>query len=571
MNDWGERITAGRFLDQVGTLPGLLQPGVDRYLSAMPESGPGARPVCAPFLAASSGSGYAEYVRPATTGTVRLLINGRSSGGGGGDVDRTEPLEEMERAVKNLGRDDFAYLSAWFFEPATPLRTGPYRGVADWGGLFAKKAEEGVRIRILINDFDPVSGLDGWLRSNSLAPLRSVVAALPAASRDHLKYLVSRHPAHIGTLKSSLAGLSGPVYIASHHQKFLVTRRGDATVAFCGGLDIESRKTPAQWSYRGLIGWHDVHLRLEGPIAQDLEREFVMRWNRERGAARNTALSGWRPFETLAPSPLSPSDRAHRPHRVQTTRTISSDAALSPFSNEREDVWQSYLRIIGCARTYLYLENQYFRSTALADEIVRQGGAVPDLKVILVVVESAAADDGANPLTAHGNYLQYETFHRIMTGLGPARVRLYTMFGRAVHSKLILADDRLASIGSANANVRSFQLDSELNITIDDETFVRDARVELWSFALGVVPATVGSWGAPSFLTEWDTIARRNDGLRSSPERMQGEGVVPFDYTRVRGARDRRVPDYLVQLDLGPEKNTFAGRVVTGPPGRRLG
>jgi len=36
------------------------------------------------------------------------------------------------------------------------------------------------------------------------------------------------------------------------------------------------------------------------------------------------------------------------------------------------------------------------------------------------------------------------------------------MVHRAVHSKFLMIDDRWMTIGSANANVRSFELDSEV-------------------------------------------------------------------------------------------------------------
>src|SRR5207245_4462881 len=133
-------------------------------------------------------------------------------------------------------------------------------------------------------------------------------------------------------------------------------------------------------------------------------------------------------------------------------------------------------------------------STELADWIVAAGAANPSLIVIIVVLEDASADDGTNPVTAHGDWLQFTTLKRIMDGLG-ARARLYTMKARSVHAKFMLIDDSWMTIGSANANVRSFELDSELNLQLAGSTMIGAFRKRLWSHNLGVDPGIVSGWG----------------------------------------------------------------------------
>jgi phosphatidylserine/phosphatidylglycerophosphate/cardiolipin synthase-like enzyme len=519
---------------------------------------------CPPFLPPVTNPDYLRYIRPPTTGRILPLINGRSSGGKGPDVDRTEPLDAMETMIKSLRSGDFVYLSAWFFEPATALTAGGAAGATNWGTLFAKKAAEGVIIRIIINDFDPITGLDKWLETTSLRPLNAIIAAIPAAQRDNLKYIVSMQPAQIGALKSLLAGQGGrAISIGSHHQKFMVVKKGDEITAYCGGLDIESRKTPARWSYKGLIGWHDIHLSIEGPATRDLEFEFVSRWNREKGSSTRPPLAGWKPMETLPLTPLSQADRtaAKQVHQVQMLRTVSVDAITSPYSTERDDVRRVYERGIQCASEWLYMENQYFRSLDLADWVVKQGTARPNLIVIIVVVASAAADDGTNPVTEHGDFLQFETFRRIVTALGN-RARLYTMKNRAVHSKFIMVDDRWMSIGSANANARSFELDTELNLSIGEPDLVASFRRRLWAHNLGVTQSTVAAWKATDFISKWDMVAKANDRLL--PQDMAGEGVIPFDYTVAPGKKHGSIPDALAKLDFAPEGRLFAGEIPAG-------
>ncbi len=522
--------------------------------------------VTTPWLPVHDVADYFAYVRPVRLGVIEPLINGRSSGGTGPDDDHTEPLDRMQETVASLGNGDFVYLSAWFFEPATQLTKGPVAGATTWGALFALKAKEGVTVRILINDFDPVSGLDQWLDQDSLKPLDALVSGLPAAARKNLKYFVSMHPAHVGTLKSLLATTGSKhsktsINVASHHQKFMVARRGEELTAFCGGLDIESRKTPAKWAYVApfMVGWHDLHVKLTGPITRDLEQEFVLRWNREQKSTRTPDRADWSGFGTLVPAPLSAKDEvgAKKQHRVQMLRTISDDAILSPYDNKRSDIQEAYGRGIATASRFIYLENQYFRSAELAKFIVDEGKVNPGLVVILVVVANAGADDGENAVTAHGNYLQFETFDAIVKGLGAARVRIFTMRDRAVHSKFVLVDDRWMCIGSANGNVRSFQLDSELNVQTFEAGLVSSFRKRLWAHNLGERAATVGAWKDSELLAKWDAIAAAN--LKVSPQDMAGEGILAFDYTAAPGKKHGSVPDALASLDPSPEDSRFAG------------
>jgi N-acetylmuramoyl-L-alanine amidase/phosphatidylserine/phosphatidylglycerophosphate/cardiolipin synthase-like enzyme len=497
------------------------------------------------FLAPKVTNDYTEYIQPVTHGDAEPLINGRSSNP---PVDRTEPLDLMQAFVQTTTAGDSVYLAAWYFDPGTPLTGGPYRGVLKtWGGLLAAKAAEGVKVRILQTDFDPIGGSSRVLIRAWMSRVDAWINLLPAGARDNLQYVVSLHPATFGAARSIWAGRSS-INIGSHHQKFMVVRRGGETVAFCGGLDIESRKVPAAWSYSGLAGWHDIHVKLRGPIARDLEKEFALRWNREKaGSTVVPSPSPWSGLDTLPiPSPPTETEVDGEPERqqeeMQMERTVSSEATFSAFTTNQDNVKQTYRNIVGEATGYLYFENQYFRSFDLADWIVAQGQANPELPVIMVVVD--VPEEGDDPVTQHGNHLQHEFFDRIAKALG-SRAAIYTMTQRAVHSKFVLADDRYMSIGSANANDRSFELDSELNVAIDDTRLASAFRKRLWAHNLGVSESTVAAWGVADFINEWDTVAKANAAL--NPPDMAGEGIVRWDYERHPGESHVYIPDYLAE------------------------
>jgi hypothetical protein len=193
------------------------------------------------------------------------------------------------------------------------------------------------------------------------------------------------------------------------------------------------------------------------------------------------------------------------------------------------------------------MENQYFHEPAMADAIVKQAEAHPDLIVIIVV--AFEIDDPTNQITEHGRALQNEFFKRL-SKIPANRWRVYTMFGRLVHSKLILVDDQALSVGSTNANPRDFFMDTQLNVMLDDPQAVKGFRHQLWSHDLGLSEAHVAGWAVSDFITQWDLVAKANELLKTTPEKMAGEGVIPFDPTTVKGKLSA-IPDILAELDGG--------------------
>ena len=216
----------------------------------------------------------------------------------------------------------------------------------------------------------------------------------------------------------------------------MVVKNGESTTAFCGGLDIAYMRTPHYWTaphYQWL--WHDIHAKLEGLIVRDLEREFVFRWNREKDSSVVPGQAGWQPFETLIQAPAGTVDRkaGNNPQKLQMLRTISVQGIGRNIQTiKRDDIWQGYLRLIGCATRLIYMENQYFREPRMADAIVKQAKAQPELIVIIVVPEQL--DDPDDAIKRHGNWLQHEFFRRLLAGISSNRLRVYTMFHRIIHS-----------------------------------------------------------------------------------------------------------------------------------------
>ena len=318
-----------------------------------------ARP--AVFLPARPSPNYEDFVAAPTTGRITLMVHGRNWDGSGhvdpgtgqpdGFRDELKTFDRMQQSVESLRAGDSLFIANWQFRPADLRLTAgvPGPGMRTWADLLASKAREGVKIRVIIAQqplFSPFM--------TDLAPLDAVIGTLPADKRDNFTYIVSPHPDALG----------------SHHQKFIVARKGDSTVAFCGGLDISVVRAPPGWGTN--FAWLDVGAKVEGLIAHDLEREFAARWNREKDKSTARPLAGWKAFENLVPRGASAADKAAdlNPHRVQMLRTVAVGRDTAGI--RRDDIWRGYFRLIGRATRFIYLENQYFYTPELADAIVRQ-------------------------------------------------------------------------------------------------------------------------------------------------------------------------------------------------------
>jgi phosphatidylserine/phosphatidylglycerophosphate/cardiolipin synthase-like enzyme len=76
-----------------------------------------------------------------------------------------------------------------------------------------------------------------------------------------------------------------------------------------------------------------------------------------------------------------------------------------------------------------------------------------------------------------------------------------------VHSKLMIVDDVFTTLGSANINTRSMQVDSELNICIEDPAITRPLREHLFGVHTG--GGSVGSDMKKEYI-KWQAIIDEN-------------------------------------------------------------
>lgn len=328
------------------------------------------------------------------------------------------------------------------------------------------------------------------------------------------------------------------IHVGSHHLKLCLI---DEQVSFIGGLDPERGRVDSSRHLAPRASWHDVHLRLIGPQLEDMVRTFQALWVpaaaafAARVATYNTLHASLKlPQQRFAEFSFHdatddgrPPELAGRTAQVLKTRS-SSGGLLSAVPNVvRDDIERVYRRAIAAAEELVYIENQYVRWPAIADWLIERRATRPQLQVVMVVPvapEEVTAAGAVDEITSHGLFLQRGIIDRLtrafsadfavvspvrnQTATKPHATNARGSFQIYVHSKLLIVDDRFALIGTANANGRSFRVDTEMAVAWFDPAEVLALRRRLWSELLGSV--TFADWPSQEFARRWTAAAKVN-------------------------------------------------------------
>jgi phosphatidylserine/phosphatidylglycerophosphate/cardiolipin synthase-like enzyme len=251
-----------------------------------------------------------------------------------------------------------------------------------------------------------------------------------------------------------------------HHEKTIVV---DDRVAFVGGMDLTAengdRFDASAHVARARLGWHDVTVRLEGPVVADVSRHFRMRWHEVTG-------------ERLA-SPAPPLRRGD--HRAQIVRTVP-ERVYQAVPRGDFGILESYVSALRGARELVYLENQFVWSPEITEILQEKLRRPPSdrFRVLLVLpVKPATGTDDTRGALAE----------LVEADGGAGRFLACTLYARHgalsdpvyVHAKVGIVDDSWLTVGSANLNEHSLFNDTEMNVVTHDAALARETRLRLWA------------------------------------------------------------------------------------------
>ncbi len=302
--------------------------------------------------------------------------------------------------------------------------------------LLLKKVQEGVEVRVL---YDAVG---------SSAFGRSQRKRLERAGVKVSSFLPVRFP----VLNSSLN--------YRNHRKIAVVDNQ----ALVGGINIGD-----EYLGQGKLGyWRDTHLLLEGDAVNPVHLIFLLDWF--FASEEEISLTDY----ITARQPLF-----EEQHYVQV-------AASGPDS-EWESVHQMYFSIISTAENSLYITSPYF---------------VPG-DSILMAMKTAALSGVDVRLLVPGkpdHKIVYWATNSYLEEVMEAGVRVYFYQKGFVHSKVLIADGSIASVGTANMDERSFNHNFEVNALIYSREVVEELEAQFFQDLMDSKEIVLEDYCQKSFL-----------------------------------------------------------------------
>jgi cardiolipin synthase len=282
--------------------------------------------------------------------------------------------------------------------------------------LLIRKAQEGVVVRFIYDDF------------GSRSIRRSIVRRLKAGG-------VKVFPFY----KIVFLALANSLNYRNHRKIIVI----DGKTAFVGGINISDRYINKAGDQNKLF-WRDTHLRIDGPGVYYLQYLFMCDWN-------FCAKDQLQPDHQFFPLPFLLPEKGKKLVQI---------AASGPDS-DMPTILYSMLQAINLATREVLITTPYFipgESLLDALMIASLSGLsvkllVPDTSDSLIV--DAAARSYYDDLLAAG-------------------VEIYLYKKGFIHAKTMVTDRKVAIIGTANMDYRSFDLNFEVNAIVYDNEIGRE-------------------------------------------------------------------------------------------------
>jgi phospholipase D1/2 len=254
--------------------------------------------------------------------------------------------------------------------------------------------------------------------------------------------------------------------MASHHQKIVAI---DDCLAFAGGMDIaggrwdspEHRANDVRRAGKDepYPPSHDVQAVVDGDAATALAGIARDRWYRSTG----TSIPGSFQKRDIWPERMTPDF-------VNVAVGISRTDVGADGSGECREIEQLHLDAIESARESIYIENQYLTSSTIVTALSRrlQDAHGPEVLIVLPLKNSGWLEEHTIEV------LRFRSIRQLRESDRFKRLRICypvvpDLDGKsvAVHSKILVIDDRVFRVGSSNLTNRSMRLDTECDLTIE--------------------------------------------------------------------------------------------------------
>ena len=219
------------------------------------------------------------------------------------------------------------------------------------------------------------------------------------------------------------------------HRKLLIV---DGEVGFTGGVGIAD---VWQGHAEDPDHWRDMHFRVRGPVVAQMQAAFNDNWIKTTGEV----LNGEEYFPPL-----------------QRAGNMDAHLFISSPHGGSESMHLMYLMSIAAAEHSIDLAASYF----VPDELI-MGALLAALKRgvrVRILLPGKHIDSSAVRVASKASW-------------GPllrAGAEVYEYQPTMLHTKLLIIDQELVSVGSTNFDIRSFRLNDEASLNVYDHAFAEE-------------------------------------------------------------------------------------------------
>ncbi len=229
-----------------------------------------------------------------------------------------------------------------------------------------------------------------------------------------------------------------------NHRKLCII---DGKIGYIGGFNVGDE-------YLGIVkrygAWRDTHLRVEGDAIDQMQIRFIKDWNftTKYGAVQL--------------------DSHYFPLREQSEDGVKMQIVSSGPDTKWHNIRNGYFKMIMEAEHSVYLTTPYF---------------VPDDSIFEALRVAALSGLDVRVLIP-GNPDHLFVYWASMSYLGQlleAGVRCYQYEKGFIHAKSVCIDGKVSSVGTANMDIRSFDLNFEVNAFLYDSAFTEQLEQDFLS------------------------------------------------------------------------------------------
>jgi cardiolipin synthase A/B len=215
-----------------------------------------------------------------------------------------------------------------------------------------------------------------------------------------------------------------------NHRKIVVV---DGVTGWVGGHNVGDEYLGLDQAF---TPWRDTHVRLDGPVVMQLQATILGDWY---WATRTIPELNWVP-------------------RPSATGDVRAMIVPSAPSQKLETAGLLFVTALHCAQRRIWLSAPYF----VPDEAVLKALQLAALRGVDIRIITTGKGDSRAVFLAAFHYIH------LLRDLG---IRFYAYKPGFLHEKVMLVDDDVATVGTANFDNRSFRLNFEVTSLIVDPVF----------------------------------------------------------------------------------------------------